>query len=95
MDITKRIPLKDMLGCEPVRPGRPHRARCLDDPPPQPAGLPEDAGQIMELRIVRSATLEQKKTWNTVMEGEHYLGANTPPGRLIKIAMETDFHPRP
>ncbi|MCR5169428.1 MAG: IS4 family transposase [Desulfovibrio sp.] len=90
MDRQGKISLKDMLGCEPVRPGRPHRARCLDAPPPQPAGLPEDAGQIMELRIVRAATLEQKKTWNTVMEGEHYLGANTPPGRLIKYIAYAD-----
>ena len=56
---------------------------------PQPSGLPEDAGQIRELLAVRCETREQKKTWNTVM-GEHYIGALTSPGRLIKYMVVAD-----
>ena len=66
MDRQGKISLKDMLGCEPVRAGRPHSPRCLDVPPPQPSGLPEDAGQLTELQIVRAEPLEQKKLWNTM-----------------------------
>ena len=90
MDRQGKLSLKDMLGYEPVRAGLPHRPRCLDVPPPQPVGLPEDAGQLMELKIVMARTLPQKKTWNTILEEEHYIGASTPPGRLIKYMAYAD-----
>ena len=47
------ISLQNSLGYRSAGMGRSHNPRCLDAPVPQPAGLPEDAGQIRELRLVQ------------------------------------------
>jgi len=90
LDDKGLISLQESLGYKSSGIGRPHEPRCLDAPVPQPSGLPEDAGKIGELKVVMVTTPEQLLTWNTVINGEHYLGAKTPLGRQIKYLVYAD-----
>ena len=90
LDEKGLIALQSSLGYTSSGIGRSHEPRCLDTPVPQPASLPEDAGKIGKMQVVMVATDEQNLIWSTILRNEHYLGAKTPVGPLIRYLVYAD-----
>ncbi|MQA88745.1 MAG: IS4 family transposase [Gemmatimonas sp.] len=62
--------------------GRPHPRR-LGSPVPPPQGVPESAGAVRDLTLVRVETEEQRRIWNELFLGEHPRGAGPLVGRQL------------
>jgi hypothetical protein len=61
----------------------PPQPRRLGQPVPPPAGVPQTAGAVRELTLVRVETEEQRRIWNELMLTEHPRGAGPLVGRQL------------
>jgi hypothetical protein len=67
-------------------PGEPRR---LPSPVPPPEGVPDSAGAVRGLELVRVRTEEQLRQWNELMLGEHPQGAGPLVGRQLRYLIDS------
>lgn len=89
LDKAGEIDLQSNLNYTPTT--RTYTLKYLDGKVPEPIGVPEIVDEIKELRLVRAKSIEEKKTWNTLMRDEHYLGEFVPPGRKICYLIQSEY----
>ena len=80
LDAQGSISLQDFLGYTSKTTSH-HSPQCLQDAVPQPEGVPGRVDEIKDLKLIRVHDESERLTWNRVMQDEHYLGAQMPPGR--------------
>ena len=89
LDKAGEIDLRSSLNYTPTT--RTYTLNYLDEKVPEPVGVPEKVDEIKELRLVRARSKEEKKTWNTLMRDEHFLGEFVPPGRKICYLIQSEY----
>ena len=91
LDKAGKIDLRSNLSYTPAATKRTYTLKYLDGKVPEPVGVPETVDEIKELRLVRARSKTEKKTWNTLMRDEHYLGEIVPPGRKICYLIQSEY----
>lgn len=72
-------------------PDAPKKAqRRLNEPVPQPLPLPEDVGQIQQLRLIRVETQQQMRLWNELMIRDHPQGERPLVGRQLRYLIQSE-----
>ena len=64
--------------------------RRLEDPVPEPQGVPDDVGKIRELKLVSVETEEYMRIWNELMIQDHPRGAGLLVGRQLRYLIESE-----
>ena len=64
--------------------------RRLSEPLPPPTDVPEQAGDVQELRLVLVSTTEQMRIWNEMMITEHPQGAGPLVGRQLRYLIDSE-----
>lgn len=70
--------------------GKGKSARRMDEPVPPPQGVPELAGDVLGLSLVKVESLDQMRLWNEMMLCEHPQGAGPLVGRQIRYLVKSD-----
>jgi len=64
--------------------------RRLDEPVPEPQGVPNEVGKICELKLVSVETEEYMRIWNELMIQDHPRGAGPLVGRQLRYLIQSE-----
>lgn len=70
--------------------GKPLGPKRLDQPVPAPSTLPEDAGKIQQLKLIRVGTDKQMRLWNELMIQDHPQGERPLVGRQLRYLIQSE-----
>ena len=85
-----RISLQEFLKFKPQSTSSHHIPHCLEDPVPQPVNVPENVGDIKDLRLVKVSQQSDLMLWNTLVRDEHYIGPSLAPGLRIRYLLYSE-----
>ena len=74
----------------PTHKSVPLKPRRLEAPAPEPKKVPDNAGQIRELRLIRVETQDDMRLWNELMINDHPRGAGPFVGRQLRYLVQSE-----